>query len=164
MENKVFKNSGGKWITKGLFFELTTPDTREYCVYTLKEEDMAEGYKSLKLCYMSCDDPTEYTFATKYLGGWSHWKELQKTVGLSTHIENWREEKRVQLRSKGVTKLVELASSEESSFQAAKWLAEEGWKEPNTKGRPTKEQIKSEAKAIARQNSRAEADHKRLFN
>lgn len=157
-----FKNNSGKWLTKALFFEFT-PAHRPHAVFTLKEEDHefnGKEYISLKTCFLSCDDPTEYEFANKFLGGWAHWKELQTVNDLMPHIEEWREERDVRLRSKGVNKLIKLAE-EEGGYQAAKWLADRGWDE-NKRGRPTKAEVKKEAKQQAEVRSIVGSDLERI--
>lgn len=164
---KVWKNEQGKWITKALFYETTLPENRDYCVYTLKNEDMeVDGvtYWSLRKRFVECDDPTEYEFATRHLGGWQHWKVLSESETLKSHVEEWREERDVRLRSVGVKKLVDLAAGEDSSFQAAKWLADKGWvdKDVSKRGRPSKAEVAKETKRRADISSRVAEDMKRL--
>lgn len=161
----MFKNSSGRWLTKALFFEHTLPETREHAVFTLKDENhIVDGveYVSLKQAFLSCNDPTEYEFATKFLGGWSHWKEMCSTQIIAPHIEQWREERDVRLKSIGQRKLIEMASAEDASFQAAKWLADKGWEEKATKGRPTKSDIKRAASEHASRSSHVKSDWERL--
>lgn len=163
----MYKNNSGKWITKGLFYELTLPDNREYCLFTLKEENhIVDGteYLSLKQAFLACAyDPTEYTFANKYLGGWSHWKELQKTADIKAHVADWREERDILLRSDGVKKMVELAKGEEPSYQAVKWLADKGWEEAKEKGRPSKQDVRRAAREQATTSSRLKQDRERIL-
>jgi len=164
MTAAVFKNTQGRWLTKALFFELSI-GPRPYAVFTLKEEDHeVDGvtYWSLRKKFVDCEDPTEYEFANKWLGGWQHWLELQKCEEIAEHIDSWREERDVKMRSKGVRKLVELASAEEASFQAAKWLADKGWEEKQKKGRPSKQDIAKETKKQVSSNNRVNADLERI--
>lgn len=143
----IFKSTNGKWMTDRLFFErCNNPSEREYVLYTLKDEDYDMGgtiLPSLKRLYVECEDPTEYSFAEKYLGGWAHWKVLRESNALVDVIDDWREELNTRLRSKGVQGMIALAKNEEASFQAIKWLAEEGWN-PGNKGRPKKTKNKKE--------------------
>lgn len=158
-----FKNDSGKWITKSLFFELTSPDSREHAVFTLKEDNHTyDGvtYISLKRLYMSCEDPTEWEFANKHLGGWQHWKTLQESSELVSHVESWREEKEVYYRSIGIKSL--LASAEEGNFQASKWLADKGWDEVKKRGRPSKQEVKKETEQQAKVKLAVMSDYKRL--
>lgn len=147
----IFKNKSGKWLTKSLFFDLT-PKARPYAVYTFKDEDHVDSrggtYSSLKKLFLESDDPTEYKFATEHLGGWQHWKEMQTVPEINSHIEAWREERDVKLRSIGIRKLIDLAEKD-GSYQAAKFLADKGW-DVSTKGRPSKEAVKREVKAQAK--------------
>lgn len=160
-----FKNEQGVWLTKGLFFELTPAAARKNAVFTLKEDDHVVGditYFSLKKAFLACTDPTEYEFATSFLGGWQHWKKLQETADLKDHIADWREERDVALRSVGVQQLVQMARGEEASYQAAKWLADKGWEESGGKGRPKKSDIKAAAKEEAAKRGRAKSDLSRI--
>lgn len=161
----IFKNSQGRWLTNALFFELTLANNREHVLYTLKDSDHVVGkkiYKSLKNAFLSCEDPTEYDFANQYLGGWSHWKELQDVKGIAPLVEEWREEKSVMLKSIGQKRMIAMAKQADASFQAAKWLADEGWKEKQTKGRPSKAQVNQAAKEAAAKKGRHTGDLARL--
>ena len=159
----TWKTTGGKWLTKALFFETSlTDDTRHHAIYTLKQEDHevnGETYISLYKLYMACKDPTEYEFATTYLGGWSHWLMMQKSPDLMKHINIWKEEYIVRSRSVGVKGM--FAQADEGSYQACKYLADEGWVKEK-KGRPTTAQITKEAKAKANVLSMVKND-KRLL-
>lgn len=149
---EMFKNSRGKWLTKALFFELTVPATRGNACFSLKEEDHCEGgkvYKSLKKLYMSHPDPTEYDFATQVLGGWEHWQDMQYQPDIMPYVEKWREERDVMLQSRGITKMIEINTSADNNYQAAKWLAEKGWQEVGKRGRPSKEEVKKAAREAA---------------
>ena len=163
----MFKNNSGRWLTKALFCELTLPDNREHCLFTLKDDNHTlDGieYVSLKKAFLACAyDPTEYEFANKYLGGWSHWKELQNTKDIAPLVEEWREERDVMLRSIGVKKMVEMAKSQEASFQAVQWLTKKGWEENTQKaGRPTKEQVKGHIAEEARAKKEVVNDFDRI--
>ena len=160
-----FKNTAGKWLTKSLFFDLT-PKIRPHAVYTFKDNDHIGGdgkeYLSLKKIFLSCNDPTEYTFATTHLGGWQHWKAMQNVEEISYHIEQWREERDVALVSIGVQKLIAQAEVGDS-YQAAKYLADKGW-DNQTKGRPSKEAIKKEARIAAGVKDVVSNDFNRIRN
>ena len=139
----TWKTTGGKWLTKALFFETSlTDDTRHHAIYTLKQDDHevnGEKYISLYKLYMECTDPTEYEFATTYLGGWSHWLMMQKSPDLMKHINIWKEEYIVRARS----------------------VADKGWIEEK-KGRPTNAQVTKAAKEEAQVLSMVKSD-KRLL-
>lgn len=161
----TFKNKSNRWLTNALFYELTLPETRKHAMFTLKEDDHAVGrvtYPSLKRLYLNMGDPTEYKFATRVLGGWSHWKELQECVNIKDHIEEWREELDAKLRSEGVIKAIELATKEDASFQATKYLTELGWKDKGGKGRPSKAQVKKATDELAQRRDRVAGDLARL--
>lgn len=134
-------DSGGRPITQSLFLEIGyTKDA----VYTLKDEDYTYNdkvYYSLKKLYMECADPTEYEFATANLLGWKHWMRMCENKLLRKHIDDWREELEVKLRSRAVKQAIEHAAS--GTFQAAKWLADRGWSTRGA-GRPSKSDLERE--------------------
>ena len=158
----MFKNENGRYLTKGLFFELTLPETRKHAIFTLKEEDHeVDGvvYRSLKRLYLQYDDPTEYEFAVNELGGWKHWQELCSQSDIAEHIEEWRDEQEIRLRSRGIRDLM----SQEGSFQAAKYLADKGWVDKKA-GRPSKAAVEREAKQQAGMKVALMEDFERLRN
>jgi hypothetical protein len=160
-----FKNDNGMWLTKALFLELTLPATRQWAKFTLKEHDHTHDgvpYKSLYRLYMETDDPTEYEFATKHLGGWSHWKAMLDTVALREHIDSWREEKEIYYRSKGIKSIMESAA--EGNYQASKYLADKGWTQDseNKRGRPSKAEVKKETEQQVKVKLAVMNDYKRL--
>jgi len=153
-------DSGGKPLTQSLFLEV---GYTEHAVYTLKEEDhehKGKTYPSLKRLYLEIADPTEYEFASQCLLGWRHWKRLCENKLIRKHIEEWREELELKLRSQGVKEAIKAA--EAGGFQAAKWMADRGW-DSRPAGRPSKAEIEREKKFAARISDEYGADVVRLF-
>ncbi len=135
-----FKDEKGRYIVQGLFLE--DRYNTNLAVYTLAGED--KNYKgtifpSLKRLYLEMADPEEYAFATTYLYDWPHWQRMCKNSIVGKEIEKWREELILSLRSEAISSVVDQALNN-GSFQAAKWIAEEGWSK-NKRGRPSKEEI-----------------------
>lgn len=133
----------GRPLTQGLFLEI---GYGEAAIYTLKEDHHVlngKEYPSLKKLYLQCADPTEYEFATTFLCGWKHWNRLCDNKAIRAHIDEWRFELEVKLRSLAVKEV--LAQSKSGSFQAAKWVADRGWSTRGA-GRPTKEELEKEKK------------------
>lgn len=134
MSNNKFKDSIGRWFTKGVFKEYATdPITAIYSI------DEAKQY------YMECKDITGYLFAVTYLGGWQHWLALHTSPILEPILKEWEEELEVKLRSEAVQNIVALSKSDKG-YQAAKYLADRGWKVRETAGRPSKEEIQRETR------------------
>jgi hypothetical protein len=158
--------NGGRRYLKGLFYEMVLAD-KSTVSYTLKEHDH-EGYKSLYRLYMAERDPTEHRFATKYLEGWSHWLELCECTWFKPYIDAWRLELGIMIQSEALVNIFEeaIAPMGKNVFAANKYLIEKGWipKDTNTKGRPSKEMVKSEAIRIAKEEDRVTADFERLIN
>lgn len=167
MDNK-FKTAQGRRLTKGLFYETVLAD-KSTVLYTLKEQDH-EGYPSLKRLYLECADPTEYKFATAYLDSWSHWVELCKCTWFQEYLELWRAELELKVKSKALYLITEEASNDlsKSKFAANKFLLEGGWKPKETqtsrRGRPSKQEIKTEASRIAQEDELVREAFERVIN
>lgn len=145
-----FKSKRGVLMTNGLFLEMSYMDTKD-AVFTLKADDYEhEGkmYVSLQKRYLSYDHVpgSEYEFANIELGGWKHWVKLQANEMFKPYIKEWQDEMEVKMRAKGVVNIMKCAS--EKNFQAAKWLADAGYKAPRKAGRPTKEVVEKDKKTV----------------
>ena len=130
-------------ITQSLFLEI---GYTESSMFTLKEDDYeykGAVYPSLKKLYLAEEDPTEYEFASKYLLGWKHWQRILDNKAVRSHIDEWREELEVKLRSRGVKAL--MLSAVSGNHQSAKWLADRGW-DIRAAGRPSKAEREGELK------------------
>ena len=152
----MFKDTvTGNWLTQGLFLELSY-NNKTNVLYTLKDQavDIEVDGETRHLLpigrlFVECGDPTEYEFATRYLGGWGHWKRIcEKTKMLHPYIEEWREELEIKMRSEGVKQMAEHARGEKG-MQASKWLAEKGWSEKK-RGAPSKQEKDREMKVQTR--------------
>jgi hypothetical protein len=166
MANKFKDDVTGNLLTQSLFLELTYGNT-DNALYTLKEDDYEHNgkqYLSIKKLYLEIADPTEYEFAKKCFDSWAHWKRLcEKTTNLHPYIAAWREELEVKLRSQGVRGVMLEAYSEgKGALQAAKWLADKGWTEKRTAGRPSNEELAGERKQRASVKQTMEDDLARI--
>lgn len=160
----LFRNpNGSRRYLRGLFFEESID--KSSVLYTLKEQDHL-GYPSLKRLYIEAGDLTEYTFATSYLEGWSHWVELSESDWFKPYIEAWRRELEVKIRSQALSSILEVARDKANSntYHANKYLLEGSWKPAGElkRGRPSKEAIKAEIIAQAASKAEIEEDAKRL--
>jgi len=145
IDKSRFKDVGGRPITQSLFLEV---GYTENAYYTWKEEDhMYKGtlYPSLKRLYLEHEDVHEYDFACTYLLGWSHWQRLLNNKQIRKHIDEWRNELDLKLKSAGFKAILESALDEDGGFQAQKYLADRGW-DKQTAGRPKKDTSERDAK------------------
>jgi hypothetical protein len=135
-DNNPFKDSRNRELTKGLFQEYAylsnaTP------VYTLKEDDYTLNgvtYPSLKRLYLEEEDLSEYVFAKKYLNSYRQWKKLQNVTEIAPHIEEWREELEIKIRSKALKAMIDTALFEGSKgTAAAKYILDKGWAKSSAK-------------------------------
>ena len=151
----------GRPLTQSLFLEIGYSD---YAVYTLKEYDHqynGKTYPSLKKLYLQEEDPTEYVFAEKHLLGWQHWKRLCENKLIAKHIDEWREELELKIRSQAVRDMQSLCASENGNYSAAKFLADRGW-EKRAAGRPSKAEKERHLRVEEKIQEEFSADIKRL--
>lgn len=157
-----FKDVCNRWLTSGLFYECRDQEPT-FALFTLQDEDREVQGKKLiciKRLFLSCTDPTEYEFATTYLGGWEHWKAIQASAVMKPYIAQWRDELEVKLRAEAIRQIAKLAKTEKG-FQAAKFIADKGWK-VRAAGAPSREEIEG-MKAIEKAvNKEFNADAERL--
>ena len=129
-------DSSGKPMTQTLFLETTYSPA---AIYTLKDVShlyKGKTYPSIKQLYIKMEDPAEYEFANKYFLGWNHWMRIYANKLLQPHIDEWRYELELKVRSRAVKQFQ--MQAKKGSIQAIKWLAEKGW-DNRTAGRPSKE-------------------------
>jgi hypothetical protein len=150
---KVVDGSSGQPPVGSLFYELPSPNQTHGPYYTLKEFDHA-GYPSMHKLFIEIGDPTGYKAAMELLGSWKHWQVLEKSPLVGPYIKKWKEELEIKLRAEGIQQMVNFSHSEKGQ-QAAKWLAEGGWKPPQ-RGRPSKESIEREKRIHAGVNREVE--------
>ena len=135
----------GNYITQGLFLEHAYKTER--AVFTLKDEDYEyEGviYLSLKRLFLEMEDLGEYEFATTVLLSWNHWQRISSNKLFSKMIDGWRDELEVKMRGRAIATIAKESQSESrSAMQAAKWLADRGWKTRGP-GRPSKAEVEHE--------------------
>jgi hypothetical protein len=82
---------------------------------------------------------------------------------MSPYIARWREELDIKLRSEALNRIVtESKSGSKSSFMANKFLLEKGWAAKDKKGRPSKDQVLSAAKELAKDNEVTNEDYLRV--
>ncbi len=145
----VFRSSSGNRYLEGLFYERTGAD-KSTVVYTLKDQDHL-GYPSLYRLYMEANDPLEHAFATAHLDGWEHWTMLCECAWFKPLIERWRLELELRIRSEALVRLIaDAKSGSKSAHTSNRILVQRGWDtKKNTKGRPSKADVKAEAKRIA---------------
>lgn len=142
IDKNLLKASNGVPLTQGLFLEI---QYGEFAVFTLKDDDYEYNgklYPSLKKLYLEMEDVVEYEFATTHLLGWSHWQRMCANKQLLKHINEWREELELKLRSRAVKAMRDKVNTEQG-INAAKWLAEKGWDKKSV-GRPNKQEEERE--------------------
>lgn len=139
IDKSKFKDAKGRYIVQGLFLEDRYDADMAVFTYAGEHKTYKDKlYYSLKQLYLEFGDPEEYEFARTYLYDWPHWRRLTDNAMVKTHIAEWREELRLSLRSEGIGALIGMAKN--NSYQAAKFLADEGWIKQG-RGRPSKAEL-----------------------
>jgi hypothetical protein len=158
-DKALMLDTSGRPITQSMFLEVGYSDA---AIYTLKDQDHVykdREYPSLKRLYLEEEDPAEYNFVTKYLLNWRQWQRLYDNKLLRPHIDEWREELELKLRSRATQEMIKKA--DKGNVQASKWLADRGWAMRGA-GRPSKEEVQNEKRFQARVDKDYTADIIRL--
>lgn len=159
-KQETMLDSMGKFRTQSLFLELGYGTE---ALFTLKDQDHEHDgkiYPSMKRLYLEFEDPTEYEFANTVLLNWKHWQRMCENKVIRKHIDEWREELEVKLRSQAIRDAIQEAKK--GHFQAAKWVADRGWSTRGA-GRPTKAEIEHEKRVQSKITNEYDADVVRLF-
>jgi hypothetical protein len=122
---------------------------------------------SLKKLYLEENDPTEYLFAIKIFGNYSHWERLVKCAWFKPHLQVWRKELELKLQAEGVQHLRQIAASGgPKGLNAAKFLAQKTWMDTHDKkpgrGRPRQEEIDAQMKEEVQKERDTLAEMERL--
>lgn len=161
VDKAAMVDSGGRFITQGLFLELGYGD---FAIYTMKDnhyEYKGKVYPSLKKLFIEFEDPTEYDFANKYLVNWKHWQRLYQNKAIRPYIDEMREELDLKVRAQAYRDMLALSTSESGNFSATKWLADRGW-DKRQAGRPSKAEKEKEQRIADRLAEEFDADSARL--
>lgn len=135
----------GSYITQSLFLEIGY--NLKFATYSLEDEHKEyEGklYPSLKKLYIEMGDLGEYEFANKYLCNWTHWTKIRNNAILGRHIDVWKDELILSLRSRALQSMIDL-SEVSGNYSATKWIMDMGWENKGS-GRPSKAQQEERAR------------------
>ena len=158
-----FSNDQNIKYTNALFKELNV-DEPDLILYTLAADDITVGdktYISLRKQYLLLEDPTEYEIASKYFESWTHWKKVRESARIKPHVDEWRDELEVKLRSKGLKGIVDKML--DGDYQASKYLADKCWtKGTARRGAPKKAEIIAEARKAAKVTNIVDAHYDRM--
>jgi hypothetical protein len=161
---EVLTTGVGAWRTQSLYLELNRSGLDP--VMTLKEVDWEHKgvmLPSLHRIYLECNDPTEYKVAIEVFGSWKGWMRQCGNPTIFSHIEEWREELEIAIRSTSVSAMIMTSTSEGSKGTAAsKYLADKGWAKRKA-GAPSKEEKEGELKKQQQVGSQLQADAKRIL-
>jgi hypothetical protein len=155
----AFKDKGKRWRTKSLFRELyKSSDPTATPMFSLK---CGNPEQCLHCLFLESGDPTGYRFAMDHLGGWKHYQLLSGLKWFKSHLEDWKDELEVKLRSEGIAKQRQLSAK--GNQPAAKWLSDRGWSKRQA-GAPSKAEVQRETKVQAKLAAELDADFERVTN
>ena len=158
-------------MTQALFLETskTGLGTVLYCLGREDKEKNGMTFPSLYKLYMEERDLTEYTFATKYFYSYQHWQTICKSKNILEFLDlgGWREELELSIRAEALQSLIKKSTQDSNT---AKYLLANNWVEKlhenlptvNLRGRPTKDQIKSQLTLITNQKLSEMEDYERI--
>lgn len=157
------KTDKGVRLTYALFVELATTADVEPSFTTKQYDYHRDGkvYPSLRRLYLECEDPTEHEFVDRVFNGdWGHWHKIlgNDLIRSALSYDEWPQELRLRLRSKGMKHMVKAAQS--GNANAARWLAEGGWEQ--RRGRPSAAEKQRKLKEDQKLRDEYEDDLKRL--
>lgn len=159
-----FKDKMGRFLTQSLFLE--TVYDLDAALYTLQDRDRefkGKTYPSIHRLYIEMGDPTEYQFAMEYFHSWQQWLKICNSNAMRPHVDKWRDELEVKLRSQGVRKMIHnSAGSTKDAATAAKWLADRGWNKRKA-GTPSKAEVERQTKIAAGIEAEIEKDAERML-
>ena len=160
-----FKGSQGKWFTLSLFLEHDY-DPEDLATFTHKSEDHTlhgKTYISARRLFVETGDPTGYTFALEYLGGWAHWKAWLASPPLRKRIDEWVEEVEIKLKAEALhTIKADADSGSKSSVSSAKYLADKGYQPKRKAGAPSKAEKERKVKENETIKDEYDVDFNRL--
>lgn len=105
-------------------------------------------FPSLRQLYLEWADPVEFNFAEAVFGSDKTWKVLCRAPWFQPYLEEYRQALDQKIRSENVKRIQVIAAlGDKNSLAAAKWLAEQGYRPKEAKGRPSK-QDKAHALAL----------------
>ena len=174
--SKLRSSLSNSRITRGLFFdvvkkELSLQGDYNNCLFVLSDHLETEGLPSLHRLFMEMEDPTEYLFATEYFENYEHWLMVTEVPAVREVLPEWRKELELRLKAKALLAIKNVANNDldKNQYLANKFLIEKNWapsssKEntKNTRGRPSKDDIKRAAYEIAQSTTDIDEDYKRI--
>lgn len=124
-------------------------------------EDGTEDLDVWRNTFVESRDPTEYAGAVELVGTWKEWLRFKRDWPYFSEviIPEWLEEMEILLRSEAIK--VILGKSKEE-MQAARFIAE-GKYNPKQAGRPTRAQVRKEARIAAGVTSEVDEDIARVM-
>ena len=168
MPEIIRKTRNNQYLTRLLFYESATgvPLKERTITPGMSLYGGRDGLIDAKAEFVSLRDPSGYKWTQKFLeGDIRHWKKLLECSWFKEAYALWLEELETILKVEALDKIQEIAKTKSNqTFQAAKFLAQEGWKQKpeSTRGRPSKEEISGELKKAVNVLTEVDEDINRI--
>lgn len=163
-----FRNDSNQRYSKQLFYEQWTqlPIEMRAIEPAFSLHIKRDGLICFREEYVNDGDMSGYTTSVRLLGDYGYWKHLMKAGWFRDAVAEWNEELEAKLYAEGMAKIRTLASSDDKgALTAAKYLADKQFKEDKGKvvrGRPSKEEVEGNLKAMSRDMSDTAKDAERI--
>lgn len=159
-----YQNSN--YYTSQLFYDrwyLLKEDKRLFNpVFTLYED--RPGLINARKTFIELRDPTGYLWSIRYLNSWLHWEVLIKLTWFQEAYGIWLKELKTMIQQEAIQKIRTIAQEDSpQALVAAKYLATAEWeKAASTRGRPSKQELKSELKKAVEEAAVLSEDAERI--
>ena len=160
-----YRATTGNWYTTALFHETCLHQSHTMRtvdpVFSLYED--RPGLINCQKTFVNLRDPTGYKWAMLYLADFRHWERLYELTWFREAVETWRHNLRLMLQSEALAKVQEIAGGDSSqALAAAKYLAEEGWKQGSGRGRPSKIEVDANMRRLTKEAQIVNEDAERI--
>lgn len=162
----TYKGQNGQFLTLSLFHETARelPEDRRAAPAVFSFDNDIPGLVNCRRTFLELEDPTGYEWAMKYLDSWEHFERLLNSTWFLPHYEDWKRELLISLKAKAIKRITAISltgTNEAQALAASKYLAEKGW-ERNTRGRPSKDDMKGEMRRLSTQIEETNKDMDRI--
>lgn len=161
-----YKNETNQRYSKQLFHEMwvNLPIEKRTVEPAFTLYQKKDGLICLREEYVKDEDPTGYTTAMRIFGEYAYWTYLMGVAWFREAKKTWDLELDAKLESKGLTKIIAIANSDDKgALQAARYLANLEYHKTGAKrGRPTNDEVEGRLKAAAEELSQSDEDARRI--
>jgi len=158
-----FKGKGSKWITQGLFLEVSqTPASIMYTLQTWDKQYKGKHLPSLHKLYVDMEDLAEFEFANKYFANYEHWLRIKCKTFFKPYYEAMVKELNAKIRGRSLNTMLKQLAAGEATQSTLKYLADNDYIPKATRGRPSKQSVQEEIQSQAKLHTIYNSDLERI--